>query len=91
MAVTEQVSRTGILADVMARIVDAVRPHDRFTGRRGARKLGHHPRGWLAASILRDIGAGREHQDYKASAADSAGSNRRLHRIAEAARWTSPG
>ncbi len=89
MAYTEQVSRTGIRADVVRWMVEAVLPHDSFAARRSVGKLGHHPGGSLDADTLRDIGARREVQDYSASAAVSAGSDRRLHRIAEAARWTS--
>ena len=89
MAYTEQASRTGILADVIRRIVDAARPHDGFAARRSVRKVGHHPGGSLDADILRDTGARREYQDYSASAAVSACSDGRLHRIAEAARWAS--
>ena len=44
----------------------------------------------LDGGTLRDIGARREYQDYASSAAVTAGTDRRLHRIAEAARWTSP-
>ncbi len=91
MAYTEQVSRTGILADVMRRIVEAVLPHDGLAAHGSLRKVGHHPGRSLDADTLRDIGARREVQDYSASAAVSACSDRRLHRIAEAARWTSPG
>ena len=86
MAYTEQVSRAGILADVIRRIVDAARPYDGFATRRSMRKFGYHPGGSLDADILRDIGARREYQDYSASAAVSACSEGRLHRIAEAAR-----
>jgi len=89
MASTELVSRMGILADVIRRIVDAVRPYDGFAARRSMRKFGHHPGGSLDADILRDIGACREYQDYSALAAVSARSNGRLHRIAEAARSAS--
>ncbi len=103
MAYTEQVSRTGILADVMRRIVDAALPaalpaalaaalaHDGFAARPGPRKFGRHPGGPLDAGILRDTGARREVHDYAASAAVSACPDRRLHRIAEAARWSSLG
>jgi hypothetical protein len=91
MADTEQVSRTGILAEVMRRIADAVQPHDGFATRKSVRKARHHPGGSLDADVLRDIGARREVQDYTASAVASAGSARRLHRIAEAARWTPHG
>ena len=89
MVYSEQCSRTEILADVMRRIVDAAVPHDGFAARRSLRKVDHHRGGSLDADILRDIGARRAYQDYAASAAVSAGSDRRLHRIAEAARWTS--
>ncbi len=89
MAYTGQVSRTGILAGIMRRIVDAALPHDGFAARRRVRKVDHHRGGSLDADILRDSGARREYQDYSASAAVPAGSDRRLHRIAEAARWTS--
>ena len=91
MAYAEQVSRTGILADVIRRIVDATLPHAGFAAPGSLRKLGHHPGESLDADILRDIGARREVQDYSASAAVSARSDRRLHRIAEAARWASLG
>ena len=43
----------------------------------------------LDGGTLRDIGARREYQDYASSAAVTAGSDRRLHRIAEATRWPS--
>ncbi len=89
MAYTEQVSRTRILADIIRRIVDAALPHDGFAARTSVRKVGHHPGGSLDADILRDIGARREYQDYSASAAVSACSNGRLHRITEVARWAS--
>ena len=90
MAYTEQVSRTGILADFIRRIVDAALPHDGFAARGSLRKAGYHTGGSFDADILRDIGARREVQDYAASPAVSACSDRRLHRIAEATRWTSP-
>ncbi len=87
MAHTEQVSRTGNLAEIMRRVIDATRPHDGFAAQGRIRKFGRHPGGSLDAGILRDIGARREVQDYSASAAVSASSDRRFHRIAEAARW----
>ena len=43
----------------------------------------------LDGGTLRDIGACREYQDYASSAAVTAGSNRRLHHLAEATRWPS--
>ena len=89
MAYTEQVSRTGILADVIRRIVDAALPPDGFAARARLHMVGRRAGGSIDADILRDIGARREYQDYSASAAVSAHSDRRLHRIAEAARWTS--
>ncbi len=89
MAYTERVSRTGLLADITRRIVDAALPHDEFATRRRLRKVGRHPGGSLDADILRDIGARREVRDYAPSAAVSACTDRRLHRIAEAARWSS--
>lgn len=89
MAYSEQVSVTGILAEVSRRIVDAALPHGGFAARRSLHKAGRHPVGSLDAGILRDIGAHREVQDYSASAAVSARSDRRLHCIAEATRWTS--
>ncbi len=90
MAYTERVPRTGSLADVMRRIVEAVLPHDGLAAHRSLRKAGPHPGRSLDAGTLRDIGARREVQDYSASVAVSACSDRRLHRIAEAARWRSP-
>ena len=45
----------------------------------------------LDGGTLRDIGARREYQDYASSAAVTAGSDRRLHRIAEAANLSSTG
>ncbi len=88
MAYSEQVSRTGILVEVIGRIVGAVQPYGGVAARRSARKARPHPGGSLDPDILRDIGARREIQDYTASAAVSAGSDRRLHRFAAAARWT---
>jgi hypothetical protein len=90
MAYTEQVFRAGILANIIRRIVDAALPHDGFAARASLHMVGRRAGGSIDANILRDIGARREYQDYSASTAGSAHSDRRLHRIAEAARWTSP-
>lgn len=87
MACSEQFLGTGIQADIVRRILDAVLPHDGSAARRSLRQAGRHPGGSLDAGILRDLGARREYQDYAASAAVSDGSDRRLHRIAEAALW----
>ncbi len=45
----------------------------------------------LDGGTLRDIGARREYLDYASSAAVTADSDRRLHRIAEAANLSSTG
>ena len=46
--------------------------------------------GSLPTETMRDIGARHDVQDYGPAADLAGGSNRRLHRIAEAVRWTSP-
>jgi hypothetical protein len=87
MSCSQQLSRTGVPADIVRRILDAVPPLDGFAARGSRRQVGRHPGGPLDAAILRDLGARREYQDYADSAAVPAGSDRRLHRIAEAALW----
>ena len=87
MAYTEQLPRTGILAELIRRLVEAARTHSRFAARR--HKAGRCPGGTLDANTLRDIGACRAYQDYASSAAVSAGSERRPHRIADSACWAS--
>ena len=46
--------------------------------------------GSLPTETMRDIGARRDVQDYARTADLASGSNRRLHRIAETIRRTSP-
>ncbi|HSA82892.1 MAG TPA: hypothetical protein VLE23_18895 [Geminicoccaceae bacterium] len=76
-------------ADAFLRLVDAAL-RARFAARRRERENGHHRAAALDPATMRDIGAARGYQDYAASADLSAGSDRRLHRIADGGRWASP-
>ena len=86
MAYTEQALRTGFLADIVGRIVDAALSRNGSPARRRRGQARHHPGRSLDAGTRRDSGAGRAYLDYATSAPVAAGSDRRLHRIAEAAR-----
>lgn len=89
MAYIERLPRIGILAEVIGRVVEAAL---QLTGAATARRRGEintEPQGSLDARSRWDIGARREDQDYAASTAVAAGSDRRLHRIADRARWSS--
>lgn len=75
--------------DAVLRLVDAaLRAH--FGARLRERDNSHRRAASLGVDAMRDIGADRQYQDYAASANVAAGSERRLHRIADGGRWASP-
>lgn len=79
----------GLLPDALPRIVVAALGR-RFGARTHERRDDRHGAGPLDAATMRDVGARRESLDYATAVRVSAGSARRLHRIADAGRWTSP-
>lgn len=89
MAYSERLPRIGLLAEVIGRIVEAARPRVGFAAGRRPHAASRDQQGSLEARTLWDIGARREDQDYAASATAAAGSERRLHLIADRARWSS--
>ena len=89
MAHALQILGARVPPDAFLRLVDAAL-RARFGARTRERDNSHHRAATLDADAMRDIGAARQYQDYAASANVAAGSERRLHCIADCGRWASP-
>ena len=89
MAHALQLFRNGLLPNALAQSVDAALRRG-LRARTRERDDGHHRTGALDALTMRDLGVRREYQDYSSWADVPVFAARRLHRIADAARWGFP-
>jgi hypothetical protein len=88
MAHALRIFRARVAPDAFLRLVDAAL-RARFDARTRQRDTSHDRAASFDADTMSDLGAARQYQDY-ASANISVCSDRRLHRIADGARWASP-
>jgi hypothetical protein len=89
MAQTLRIFRAAVLPEAVLRFVDAT-PRWGFDARPREQDKNRYPAGSLDAATTRDIGAGREYQDYSSSAGAPASAARRIHGVADAIRWRLP-
>ena len=89
MANALPIFRTGYLPDAVLRFVGATLRWG-FDARPRAQKEDQDQAGPLDVATMRDIGVSREYQDYAPSVRAPASAARRLHCIADSARWGLP-
>jgi hypothetical protein len=89
MAYLDQITAIGGPAGAACTFIDTVLR--RLTGMRSRwQGDGHYRAGPLDAATMRDTGARREYQDYAPFGIVPVCPARRIHQIAEAARWMLP-